>query len=445
MEQSNNNQEINKGDYMVGLDIGTTKISVMIGRKNQFDKLEILGTGRAVSNGVSRGIVANIDKTVDSIKEAVAEAEQKSGVTIDEVFVGIAGQHIKSLQHRGELVRENVEIEINKDDIDKLKSNMFKLITVPGEEVIHVIPQEYTVDGEDGIQDPKGMSGVKLEANFHVITAKINAVSNIMKCVERAGLTPKDLVLEPFASAVATLDDDELREGVALVDIGGGTTDVAIFLDNIIRHTAVIPFGGNVITKDIKTGLSILDKQAELLKIKFGSAMYTDDQENVVVSIPGLRGRDPKEIAVKNLSEIIGSRYKEIIDLVYHEIKISGYENKLMTGIVLTGGGAEIKNLKQLVAFITGKETRIGYPNEHLGSESKDVVVSPMYATGVGLVLKGFEYAYEREVSKKVEVPEEDVVDVVDVEEVELEKEPSLLERFSAWFIEDLPERKDRS
>ena len=442
MEQSNNNQEINKGDYMVGLDIGTTKISVMIGRKNQFDKLEILGTGRAVSNGVSRGIVANIDKTVDSIKEAVAEAEQKSGVTIDEVFVGIAGQHIKSLQHRGELVRENVEIEINKDDIDKLKSNMFKLITVPGEEVIHVIPQEYTVDGEDGIQDPKGMSGVKLEANFHVITAKINAVSNIMKCVERAGLTPKDLVLEPFASAVATLDDDELREGVALVDIGGGTTDVAIFLDNIIRHTAVIPFGGNVITKDIKTGLSILDKQAELLKIKFGSAMYTDDQENVVVSIPGLRGRDPKEIAVKNLSEIIGSRYKEIIDLVYHEIKISGYENKLMTGIVLTGGGAEIKNLKQLVAFITGKETRIGYPNEHLGSESKDVVVSPMYATGVGLVLKGFEYADEREVSKKVEVPEEDVVDV---EEVELEKEPSLLERFSAWFIEDLPERKDRS
>ena len=164
-----------------------------------------------------------------------------------------------------------------------------------------------------------------------------------------------------------------------------------------------------------------------------------------MVSIPGLRGRDPKEIAVKNLSEIIGSRYKEIIDLVYHEIKISGYENKLMTGIVLTGGGAEIKNLKQLVAFITGKETRIGYPNEHLGSESKDVVVSPMYATGVGLVLKGFEYADEREVSKKVEVPEEDVVDVVDVEEVELEKEPSLLERFSAWFIEDLPERKDRS
>ena len=391
MEESN--QELNIGDYMVGLDIGTTKISIMIGRKNQYDKLEILGTGRAVSNGVARGIVANIDKTVISIKEAVDEAKQKSGIDIDEVFVGIAGQHIKSLQHRGEIVRDNIDIEIDKSDIEKLKSNMFKLITIPGEEVIHVIPQEYTVDGEDGIQDPKGMAGVKLEANFHVITAQVGAVRNIMRCVEKAGLTPKELVLEPFASAVATLDEDELREGVALVDIGGGTTDVAIFLDKIIRHTAVIPFGGNVITKDIKTGLSILEKQAELLKIKFGSAMYTEDQENVMVSIPGLRGREPKEIAVKNLSEIIGSRYKEIIDLVYHEIKVSGYENKLMTGIVLTGGGAQIRNLKQFVAFVTGKETRIGYPNEHLGSESKDEVVSPMYATGVGLVLKGFEHA----------------------------------------------------
>ena len=405
MERSNEDMKI--GDCIVSLDIGTTKISVMIGRKNQYGKLEILGMGRAVSIGVSRGIVANIDQTVTSIKEAVEEAKQKSGIDIKEVYVGIAGQHIKSLQHRGEIVRDNIEIEIEKADIDKLKSNMFKLITIPGEEVIHVIPQEYTVDGVDGIQDPKGMSGVKLEANFHVITAQVGAVRNIMRCVEKAGLTPKELVLEPFASAVATLDDDEQREGVTLVDIGGGTTDVAIFLNNIIRHTAVIPFGGNVITKDIKSGLQILEKQAEVLKIKFGSAMYTDDQENVMVSIPGLRGREPKEIAVKNLSEIIGARMKEIIDLVYHEIKVSGYENKLMTGIVLTGGGSQIRNLKQLVAFVTGKETRIGYPNEHLGSESKAVVVSPMYSTGVGLVLKGFEYIENERPPKKVEETEE--------------------------------------
>jgi len=436
MEQSN--QQLNTGDYMVGLDIGTTKISVMIGRKNQYDKLEILGTGRAVSNGVARGIVANIDKTVLSIKEAVDEAKQKSGVNIDEVFVGIAGQHIKSLQHRGEIVRDNIDVEIDKADIEKLKSNMFKLITIPGEEVIHVIPQEYTVDGEDGIQDPKGMAGVKLEANFHVITAQVGAVRNIMRCVEKAGLTPKELVLEPFASAVATLDEDELREGVALVDIGGGTTDVAIFLDNIIRHTAVIPFGGNVITKDIKTGLSILEKQAELLKIKFGSAMYTEDQENVMVSIPGLRGREPKEIAVKNLSEIIGARYKEIIDLVYHQIKVSGYENKLMTGIVITGGGAQIRNLKQLVAFVTGKETRIGYPNEHLGSESKDAVVSPMYATGVGLVLKGFEHAENLKPQKPVVNEPEDVGEEVEEEvEEEVGKEPTLIDRISGWFTEE--------
>ncbi len=386
----------NMSDIIVGLDIGTTKIAIMVGRKNQYGKLEILATAKATSNGVARGIVANIDQTVNSIKEAIEEIKQKSNIIINEVFVGIAGQHIKSLQHRGQIVREKIDIEINNSDLDRLKSNMFKLITIPGEEVIHVIPQEYTVDGEDSIHDPRGMAGVKLEANFHVITAQVGAVRNIMRCVEKANLKPKELVLEPFASAVATLDSDEKREGVALVDIGGGTTDVAIFLDNIIRHTAVIPFGGNVITKDIKSGLQILEKQAELLKIKFGSAMYTEDQENVVVSIPGLRGREPKEIAVKNLTEIIGSRMKEIIDLVYHEIKVSGYENKLMTGIVLTGGGSQLRNLKQLVAYITGKETRIGYPNEHLSSESKDTVVSPMYSTGVGLVLKGFEYSKKK-------------------------------------------------
>ena len=415
--------DANNSDIIVGLDIGTTKVSIIIGRRNKFNKIEILGTGKSLSSGVSRGIVSNIDKTVTSIKLALEEVEKKDNIKIRDVVVGIAGQHIKSLQHRGEIVRDNIEIEIGQDDIDKLKDNMFKLITIPGEEVIHVIPQEYTVDGEDGIQDPKGMAGVKLEANFHVITAQVGAVKNIMRCVEKAGLSPKELILEPFASAIATLDEDELREGVALVDIGGGTTDVAIFLDKIIRHTAVIPFGGNIVTKDIKTGLSILDKQAELLKIKFGSAMYTDDQENVMVSIPGLRGREPKEIAVKNLSEIIGARMKEIIDLVYHEIKVSGYENKLMTGIVLTGGGSQLKNLQQLVSFISAKETRIGYPNEHLSSESKDLVTSPMFSTGVGLVLKGF----ENKVSSFQNDKNED-------NKIDEKKPNSLLAKFTRFF-----------
>ena len=421
-------KQLPEGSFMVGLDIGTTKISVMIGRKTQHGKLEILGTGKAISSGVTRGIVSNIEKTIASIVSATNEAKQKSGLVINNVFVGIAGQHIKSLQHRGEIVRDNIETEITKSDIDKLKSNMFKLITIPGEEVIHVIPQEYTVDGEDGIEDPIGMAGVKLEANFHVITAQVGAVRNIIKCVERSGLNPKDLVLEPFASALATLDKDELQEGVALVDIGGGTTDVAIFLGNIIRHTAVIPFGGNIITKDIKSGLEILENQAELLKVKFGSAMYTEDQENVMVSIPGLRGRPPKEIAVRNLSEIIGARYKEIIDLVYHEIKSSGYENKLMTGIVLTGGGSLIKNLKQLVAYITGKETRIGYPNEHLGPESKDIVVSPIYSTGVGLALKGYEYLDQYPEQFEMLQEEQDNIKT---------NEPTLMDRISGWFTEE--------
>jgi len=419
--------DITNSDIIVGLDIGTTKVSIIIGRKNKFNKIEILGTGKSMSSGVSRGIVSNIDKTVNSIKLALEEVEKKNNIKIGEVVVGIAGQHIKSLQHRGEIVRDNIDIEIGQDDINKLKDNMFKLITIPGEEVIHVIPQEYTVDGEDGIQDPKGMAGVKLEANFHVITAQVGAVRNIMRCVEKAGLTPKELILEPFASAIATLDEDELREGVALVDIGGGTTDVAIFLDKIIRHTAVIPFGGNIVTKDIKTGLSILDKQAELLKIKFGSAMYTDDQENVMVSIPGLRGREPKEIAVKNLSEIIGARMKEIIDLIYHEIKVSGYENKLMTGIVLTGGGSQLKNLQQLVSFITAKETRIGYPNEHLSSESKDLVTSPMFSTGVGLVLKGFE---NKVVSFENDKNEEEIMSE--------KKSNSLLAKFTSFFEDEI-------
>ena len=381
------------------LKVQTTKISLMVGKMNEYKKLEIVAQGKSESYGVSRGIVANIDRTVESIKEAINQASQH--YNINEVYVGIAGQHIKSLQHRGEIVRDDVENEINISDMKKLKENMFKLITIPGEEVIHVIPQEYTVDGEDGIQDPRGMAGIKLSANFHVITAQVGAVRNIIRCVEKAGLRTKELILEPFASALATLDEDELREGVALVDIGGGTTDVAIFLDKVIRHTAVIPFGGNVITKDIKTGLSILEKQAELLKVKFGSAVHSDDHDNVMVSIPGLRGREPKEISVKNLTEIISARMKEIIDLVYHQIKVSGYEDKLMTGIVLTGGGAQLRNLNQLVSFITGMEARVGYPNEHLGKESKDNVTSPMYSTGTGLVMKGFQGMPSNENSMK--------------------------------------------
>jgi len=378
-------------EIVVGLDIGTTKIVAIVGRKTEHEKLEILGMGRSDSIGVSRGVVSNIDKTVQSIKAAVEDAESKSGVDIKVVNVGIAGQHIKSLQHRGIKVRHNVDDEISQNDINSLIDDMYKLVMLPGEEIIHVLPQEYIIDNEQGIKDPIGMAGVRLEANFHIITGQIAAAKNIYKCVHKAGLDVADLILEPLASSEAVLSSEEKEAGVALVDIGGGTTDIAIFQDGIIRHTAVIPFGGNSITEDIKEGCGIIKNQAEQLKVKFGSALASESQENEIVSIPGLRGRSPKEISLKNLAHIIQARMEEIIEHIYYEIKNSGYENKLICGIVVTGGGSQLKHIAQLLEYVTGMDTRIGYPNEHLASGNADELTSPMYATGVGLVIKGFD------------------------------------------------------
>ncbi len=376
--------------YIVGLDVGTTKIVAMVGRLTEHGKVEILGLGKTESVGVMRGQVANIERTVQSIKVAVEEAEQKTGIPIKVVNVGIAGQHIKSLQHNGIRTRTNSDTEINQKDIDALIEDMYKLAMLPGEEIIHVIPQEYMVDNESGIKEPIGMSGRRLEANFHIITGQIAAINNLVKCVRKAGLEVSGITLEPLASADAVLSNEEKEAGVVLVDIGGGTTDVAIFQDSIIRHTAVIPFGGNVITEDIKEGCTIIKGQAELLKVKFGSALASENQENEIVSIPGLRGREPKEITIKNLSHIIQARMEEIIEHVYYEIKNSGFEKKLIAGIVITGGGSMLKHTNQLVEYITGMDTRVGYPNEHVAKGPEDVT-SPMYATGVGLVLRGFQ------------------------------------------------------
>ncbi len=382
-------------EIIVGLDIGTTKIACLVGRRNEHGKLEILGVGKSESVGVTRGVVSNIEKTVQSIRAAVEEAERKSGVEINVVNVGIAGQHIKSLQHRGIRTRNTFDEEIGQHDIDALIEDMYKLVMLPGEEIIHVLPQEYIVDNEQGIKDPIGMSGIRLEANFHIITGQIAAAKNIHKCVAKAGLEVDDLILEPLASSEAVLSPEEKEAGVVLVDIGGGTTDIAIFQDGIIRHTAVIPFGGNVITEDIREGCTIISKQAELLKLKFGSALASESQANEIVCIPGLRGREPKEISIRNLANIIQARMEEIVEHVYYEIKNSGYEKRLIGGIVVTGGGAQLKHISQLFEYITGMDTRIGYPTEHLANGTEEVT-SPLYATGVGLVLKGFE-KYERQ------------------------------------------------
>ena len=378
----------------VGLDIGTTKIVAMIGRYNEYDKVEILGIGKSKSLGVHRGVVNNITQTIQSIQQAVQEAENVSSIKINDVVVGIAGQHIRSLQHSDYITRSNADEVIHAEDIDKLCDQVHKLVMLPGEEIIHVLPQEYKVDGQSEIKEPIGMYGGRLEANFHVVVGQVSSIRNIGRCVKSSGLSLDTITLEPLASANAVLSQEEKEAGVALIDIGGGTTDLAIFKDGIIRHTAVIPFGGNVITEDIKEGCSIIEKQAELLKIKFGSAWPGENKDNEIVSIPGLRGREPKEITLKNLSKIIHARVVEIIEQVYLEIKNYGHEEqkkKLIAGIVLTGGGSQLKHLKQLVEYITGMDTRVGYPNEHLAGDSDTETTSPMYATAVGLVMNSLE------------------------------------------------------
>lgn len=392
---------------VVGLDIGTTKICVTVGRRSGENKVEVLGIGKAESSGVNRGMVANIQKTVTSIMKAIEEAESQSNVSIQVVHVGIAGQHIKSLQHRGILTRSN-DSEIGRKDIEQLIEDMYKLVLPPGEEIIHVLPQEFTIDNEPGIKEPIGMAGRRIEANFHIISGLVSAVKNINKCVDNSNLVAHELILEPLASSEAVLDEKEKDAGVVLVDIGGGTTDVAIFYEGIIRHTAVIPLGGNIVTEDIKQGCAVLRNQAEQLKIKFGSALANENKENEVICVPGLRGRDHKEISVKNLAYIIEARMVEIIEHVYYEVQASGFEGKLIGGIVITGGGAQLKHLVQLVEYVTGLDCRIGYPNEHLAKNEElpkqtfEELKSPLYATGIGLLIKGIEAVeYENESNLK--------------------------------------------
>ena len=377
----------------VGLDIGTTKIVAMVGSRNEFKKLEILGIGKSQSLGVHRGVVNNITQTIESIKYAIEEAKVESGKQdIKEVVVGIAGQHIRSLQHSDYITRENPDKVIDNNDIDELINQVYKLVMLPGEEIIHVLPQDFKVDGQSEIKEPIGMYGSRLEANFHIVVGQVSSIRNIGRCIKSAGLEMGDITLEPLASADAVLSDEEKEAGIALIDIGGGTTDVAIFKDGIIRHTAVIPFGGNVITEDIKEGCSIIGNQAEQLKVKFGSAWPGENKETEIVAIPGLLGRDPKEISLKTLSKIINARVVEIIEQVYLEIKNYGHEEakkKLIGGIVLTGGGSQLKHLKQLVEYVTGMDTRVGFPGEHLAGDTNNS--NPIFSTAVGLVMKAIE------------------------------------------------------
>ena len=425
-------------DISVGLDIGTTKIVAMIGRRNEYGKIELLGIGKAKSLGVHRGVVNNITQTIQSIQMAVDEAIAVSGIKITEAVVGIAGQHIRSLQHSDYITRPNSEEVISDEDIDKLEKQVYKLVMLPGEEIIHVLPQEFKVDGQAEITEPVGMYGGRLEANFHVVVGQVSSIRNIGRCIKSAGLNLAGITLEPLASAEAVLSTEEKEAGVALIDIGGGTTDLAIFKNGIIRHTAVVPFGGNVITEDIKEGCSIIEKQAELLKTKFGSAWPGENKENEIVSIPGLRGREPKEITLKNLSKIIHARVVEIIEQVFLEIKNYGHEEpkkKLIAGIVLTGGGAQLKHIKQLVEYITGMDTRIGYPNENLAGDTDESLSSPQYATAVGLLMNGLNKIEKTRIKTSQEVKTESLNEEnKEVEEIVEEPKKSIFEKWGDKF-----------
>jgi cell division protein FtsA len=426
----------------VGLDIGTTKIVALVGRKNEFNKVEVLGVGKSKSLGVHRGVVNNITQTIQSIQQAVEDAKINSGHSISDVSVGIAGQHIRSIQHSDYITRENPEAVIDEDDIQKLIQQVYKLVMLPGEEIIHVLPQEYKVDGQGEVKEPIGMHGGRLEANFHVVVGQVSSIKNIGRCIKSAGLSMANITLEPLASSEAVLSFEEKEAGVALIDIGGGTTDLAIFKDGIIRHTAVIPFGGNVITEDIKEGCSIIEKQAELLKIKFGSAWPGENRDTEIVSIPGLQGRDPKEISLKTLSKIINARVVEIIEQVFLEIKNYGHNDqkkKLIGGVVLTGGGSQLKHLKQLVEYITGMDTRVGYPSEHLAGDTTEIVSSPLFATSVGLLMSALE-ELPAGVSS-VESVDKDFIDIKDDNQSSkdiIQQRKSILDRFGEKLKEFL-------
>jgi cell division protein FtsA len=374
-------------------------------------------------------VVANITLTIESIQAAIKMAEDNSGLKITEVMVGIAGQHIRSMQHSDYIMRDDAEAIINVVDLENLKRNVDNLVMMPGEQILHALPQEYRVDGDSNIINPQGMYGSRLEANFHIVVGQIASIKNIARCVEQSDLMVGDITLEPLASADAVLAEEEKDAGVVLVDMGGGTTDIAIFKDSIIRHTAVIPFGGKVITEDIKEGCEIIEKQAELLKVKFGSAWPGENKENEIVSIPGLRGRPPKEISLKTLSKIINARVREIMESVIAEIR--NYQQndprkRLIAGIVVTGGGSQLKHMSQLVEYLTGMPTRIGYPNEHLASGYVKELASPVYATSIGLLSMALEnrsapMAYDPNES---DLPAPPTEEILEAEELEVEGAP---------------------
>lgn len=384
MEQQDKN-------IVAAIDVGTTKVVVLVGRKNDDGAIEIIGYGRTESKGVRRGAVLNIELTIEAIKTAVAKAEETSGYKITEAYVGIAGQHIRSQRFTQTLNRNSQCDPISEADIQDLINQMRDVPTEMGEEVLHILPQSYKVDNENEITNPIGISGKQISGDYHIVFGQTAAANNLRRCVEKNGITVKRLILEPLASASAVLSSDDKELGVALVDIGGGTTDLAIFKDSRIFHTEVIPVGGNIITSDIKEGCGILERQAESLKVQYGAAFATPDMANKAVSIPGSSGLKSKEISLTMLANIINARVDEIIATIKFHLNASGANNKLGGGIVITGGGAMLRHLVQLFAARTGCEIRVGVPNQRIISKIESVTTLPSNATSIGLLKMAFD------------------------------------------------------
>ena len=375
------------GEIVVGLDIGTTKVCAVVAAEDELEGINILGVGIASSEGLNRGVVVNIDKTVSAIREAIGKAERAAGVTVENVIVGIAGDHVQSFQSRGVITTHRDGV-ITQHDVQRLLEDTTHVAMPADRKILHVLPQEYIVDGQDGVVDPVGMSGVRLEANVHIVTGLVSAARNIYRCVEKAGYSVADIVLEPLASSYSVLHQDEKEVGVALIDIGGGTTDIAVFEDNTIRHTGVIAVAGTKVTDDIRKGLGLMRDQAEQLKRQFGLALVDVNQPDEVISIPGIGGRQEKTISRSALSQIIQPRLEEILEIAGIEIKRSGYARHLGAGVVLTGGGSLIPGTAQLAAEVLGVEARVGLPTGLGGGMVKEVS-DPKYSTAVGLVLYG--------------------------------------------------------
>ncbi len=375
---------------VLGMDIGTTKVCAVVGAADSFDRINVLGIGLAESQGLSRGVVVNIDKTVAAVQEAIGAAERAAGVNVESVIVGIAGDHVQSFQSRGVVTIAHRDQEITRLDVERLVEDTTHVAMPADREILHVIPQEFIVDGQDGVLDPVGMSGVRLEANVHIITGLVSAAKNIYRCIEKAGYVVDAIVLEPLASSFSVLHADEKEVGVALIDIGGGTTDVAVFEDSTIRHTAVIAVAGNKVTDDIRKGLGVMRDHAEALKCRFGSALVDEVEPDEEIRIPGLGGRAEKSISRSALSQVIQPRMEEILEIAAIEIKRSGYSRHLAAGVVLTGGGSLVAGTAELASEILGMETRVGLPTGLAGGLVEEVT-DPKFATGVGLVLYGLQ------------------------------------------------------